>query len=228
MKKGYDIIIQARLDSTRLPNKVMLDLAGLSIINWVYRGVKNSRLKDKIIFAIPNSKKNDLLYSYLKNNNYNVLRGPNSNVLKRFMLAAIKYKSSKIIRVCADNPFVSGKEIDNLIRFYDKNSCDYAYNHKPLNNLYPDGLGAEIIDIKVLKSLYKIVKKKKEKEHIFNYIITNKNKYKIATFNPLSNKLRHPQLKLDIDTFDDLNRFTKIVNNNNKISTDTLIKRSLK
>lgn len=224
IKKNYNIIIQARLDSTRLPNKVLIDLCGLPIIQWVYNGVKKSKFVDKIIFAIPNTKKNDLLNSYLRKFNFNIFRGSTDDVLKRFYMAAKKFNSNKVIRVCSDNPFISGKEIDNLIKFYDQNNYDYVYNHIPLNNTYPDGLGAEIIDFRILQILHKTVKSKFEREHIFTHIHKNKNKFKIATFNPNSNSLRHPNIKLDIDNYTDLEKFVQIINNKN-IKTTTLLKK---
>ena len=206
IKKNYDIIIQARLDSTRLPNKVLIDLCGLPIIQWVYNGVKKSKFVDKIIFAIPNTKKNDLLNSYLRKYNFNIFRGSTDDVLKRFYMAAKKFNSNKVIRVCSDNPFISGKEIDNLIKFYDQHNYDYVYNHIPLNNTYPDGLGAEIIDFRILQK---------------------KSKFKIATFNPNTNSLRHPNIKLDIDNYEDLEKFVQIINNKN-IKTTTLLKKIIK
>ena len=210
MNKSFDIIIQARLDSKRLPNKSLLPLSHKPIIDWVYEGVNKSKLKNKIIFAIPNTKKNDLLFHYLNNKKYNIYRGSLNNVLDRFYKTAKKFSSKNIVRVCADNPFVSGFEIDKLYNKFISGNFDYAYNHRPIKNSYPDGLGAEIVTYNCLSYLNKIVKSKKNKEHIFNYILENQKKFKIHTFNP-AKSLSYPKIKLDIDTYEDLIKFTKIV-----------------
>ena len=196
-------IIQARMGSTRLPNKMMLSLKGKPIIEWVVKRVQTSKLIDKIIVAIPNIKKDDILENYLKNFlKVDIFRGSESNVLNRFYEAVKNEKAKNIIRVCADNPLICGEEIDNLINFFEKNRCDYAYNHIPKNNLYPDGLGAEIISFKLLKWLNENVKEEKHKEHCFSYIWDNQDKFIIKTFNP-KKELQYPNIKLDIDTFDD-------------------------
>jgi len=195
-------IIQARLGSTRLPNKMLLSLHGKPIIEWVVKRVKKSKLLDDIIVAIPDTRKDDVLEYYLKKLNVNVFRGSEANVLNRFY-EAIKNKNVKnIVRVCADNPLICGEEIDSLIKFYLENKCDYAYNHIPKNNLYPDGLGAEIVSFELLKWLNENVTEKKHKEHCFSYIWDNGDKFIIKTFNP-KKELQYPNIKLDIDTFDD-------------------------
>ena len=196
-------IIQARLGSTRLPYKMMLSLHGKPIIEWVVKRVQKSKLLDDVVVAIPITEDNDVLARYLQELKVKVFRGSESNVLNRFYESVKNEKASQIVRVCADNPLIDGREIDNLIDFYRKNSCDYAYNHIPKNNLYPDGFGAEIISFDLLKNLNEIVQTQHHKEHCLSFITDNKEKYVIKTFDPLDIDLHHPELKFDVDTFDD-------------------------
>jgi spore coat polysaccharide biosynthesis protein SpsF len=207
MPKHNIAIIQARMGSTRLPHKMMLSLHGTPIIEWVVRRVLEAKLLDKIIVAIPNTQADNVLEQYIHSlqlgKKVTVFRGSQSNVLHRFYHAVKDEKPSNIIRVCADNPVIEGKEIDHLIEFFNQNSCDYAYNHIPKNNLYPDGFGAEIISLELLKKLNDEVVKKEHKEHCLSYIIDNPKTFSIKTFNPKNKKLQHPELKFDIDTFED-------------------------
>ena len=199
-------IIQARLGSTRLPNKMLLSLHGKPIIEWVVRRVKKSKLLDDVIVAIPDNKINDVLEYYLKQLNIKVFRGSENNVLNRFYEAVKNENADNIVRICADNPLICSEEIDNLVKFYLDNECDYGYNHIPKNNLYPDGLGAEIISFNLLKWLNENVKEDKHKEHCFSYIWDNQDKFTIKTFNP-KKELQYPNIKLDVDTFED---YTKL------------------
>jgi len=196
-------IIQARIGSTRLPYKMMLSLHGKPIIEWVIKRVQKSKLLDDVIVAIPVTEDNDVLATYIQELGVKVFRGSEGNVLNRFYESVKDEGATHIVRVCADNPLIDGEEIDNLINFYINNSCDYAYNHIPKDNLYPDGLGAEIISFDLLKNLNEIVETQYHKEHCLSYIGDNKEKYIIKTFNPLSSDLHHPELKFDVDIFDD-------------------------
>lgn len=205
MKKTV-AIIQARLGSTRLPYKMMLSLHGKPIIEWVIRRVQKSKLLDEIIVAIPISEDNDILEKYITELGVKVYRGSESNVLNRFYEAVKNENATHIVRICADNPLIDGNEIDNLINFYQENSCDYAYNHIPKDNLYPDGLGAEIISFELLKEMNEIVTSQHHKEHCLSYILDNKDKFIIKTFNPLDKELHYPQMKFDVDTFDDYHK----------------------
>jgi len=202
MKKNI-AIVQARVGSTRLPYKMMLSLHGKPIIEWVLKRVEKAKLLDDIIVAIPESKENDILDDYIKKLGFNVFRGSENNVLSRFYESVKDENPKNIIRICADNPLIDSKEIDNLIDFYETSECDYAYNHIPKDNLYPDGLGAEIISFDLLKYLYTNVTLAEHKEHCFSYINDNKDKFSIKTFNPKNVKLHHPQLRFDVDTFED-------------------------
>ncbi|MGH2278604.1 cytidylyltransferase domain-containing protein [Aliarcobacter sp. ERUVET-7] len=196
-------IIQARLGSTRLPYKMMLSLHGKPLIEWVIKRVQKSKKLDDIVVAIPISQENDILENYINKLGIKVFRGSESNVLDRFYKAVKDTDFTHIVRVCADNPLIYGNEIDNLIEFYADNSCDYAYNHIPKDNLYPDGLGAEIISFELLKFLNENAVLQHHKEHCLSYIWDNKEKFTIKTFDPPNKKLHRVDVKLDVDTFDD-------------------------
>jgi spore coat polysaccharide biosynthesis protein SpsF len=202
-KQNIVAIIQSRMGSSRLPNKAMLSLQGKPIIEWVYRRVSASKLVNNVTVAIPTTKVDDVLYDYLKNIGANVFRGSESDVLGRFYLAAKEKEASHIIRVCADNPFIDSEEIDNLIKYYLEHNFDYAYNHVPLNNKYPDGFGAEIISFDVLEKMYVLAKTPPQREHLMNYLWDNKDSFSIGTFDPANTLMHHPELKFDIDTIED-------------------------
>jgi len=199
-------IIQARLGSTRLPNKMLLSLHGKPIIEWVIKRVQKSKLIDELIVAIPVTEDNNILEKYIKDLGVKVYRGSEDNVLNRFYESAKGKNVENIIRICADNPLIDWVEIDNLIKFYEQEKPDYAYNHIPKNNLYPDGLGAEIISFELLQKLNDIVTEQHHKEHCLSYITDNQDKFSIKTFNPIDSSLHYPNMKFDVDTFDDYSK----------------------
>ena len=199
-------VIQARLGSTRLPCKALLCLRGLPLVDWVVRRTALSELLDQVVVAIPDTRPNDVLARHLESSGTAVFRGPEQDVLGRMAGAARLANAEAVVRVCADNPLIWGGEIDNLIRFYNACSCDYAYNHIPRHNLYPDGLGAEIVSAPLLQELADTVKEPAHREHCLSHITDNPQRYRIATFDPPDPAIRRPELKLDVDTAEDFIR----------------------
>jgi len=203
-------LIQARQSSSRFNNKIFQDLKGNYVIDWVIDRISLSNKIKKIYILIPNNKKNLRLKKYLKDRKINFFVGSENDVLERFYLCAKKFTINEFVRICADNPIICPNEIDKLIEFYQKNKCDYAYNHIPINNNYPNGLGAEMSNFRVLELLHKKAKKREHREHIFNYLWDNKDTFSIKTFNHYNSKLNFPNIRLDINYKKDLQKLNKL------------------
>lgn len=193
-------IVQARLGSNRLPLKSLLTLRGLPIIDWVIQRLHQARTLDSIIVAIPDTELDEALAQHLERGGIACVKGPEDDVLSRFCLAAKACEADLIVRVCADNPLIWCEAVDRLVEFYQGHDCDYAYNHIPKGNLWPDGLGAEIVSRDILDEMDKKASALSQREHCMNYIWDNPEKYRIATFDPVEDWLCRPDLKLDIDT----------------------------
>lgn len=200
------IIVQARMGASRLPNKMMLWLHGYPVIEWVLRRVNQTSLAKTVVFALPDNLADDILAEYLNSQGARIYRGSETDVVARYWGAALSCGAENIVRVCADNPFVSGSEIDRLIEFYNNSDFDYAYNHIPKGNSYPDGLGAEIVSMEVLARINHEARNPEHREHIFNYIWANAGNFRIGTCDPVDASLFHPELKLDMDTLQDYRR----------------------
>ena len=201
--KKYVAIIQARLGSSRLPLKSLVTLKGHPLINWVTARLTAARRLTSLLVAVPDTKLDTILFQHLCDLGIPCVRGPEDDVLDRFARAAEKSEATHIIRVCADNPLIWGEAVDRLIAYYEKNSCDYAYNHIPKNNTWPDGLGAELFSREILDHMALHAKDRAEREHCCNYIWNNPESFRIATFNPEEEWLCRPDIKLDIDTKED-------------------------
>lgn len=200
------IVIQARLGSSRLPCKTLLALHGLPVIDWVVRRCGRSRLSDSLIVAVPDTRQDEVLARHLREQGVAVFRGSEQDVLARMYGAARVWDADAVVRVCADNPLIWGEEIDHLIRFFQHekgNGCDYAYNHIPRNNQYPDGLGAEIVSFELLHLVAEKASLPAHREHCLSYIMDNPGCFDIRTFDPPNPVLHRPELKLDLDTKED-------------------------
>jgi spore coat polysaccharide biosynthesis protein SpsF len=211
-------LIQARMGSRRLPCKMMLCLRGLPLIDWVVRRTAVSRLLRRVIVATSTAPADDVLAAHLHERGVEVFRGPEDDVLRRFRLAAEGVGATHIVRVCADNPLIWGGEIDHLIRHYQERLAPpkddparsrpdehrlYAYNHIPLGNLYPDGLGAEMVSFPLLRLLEETAVDPRHREHCLSYIRDNPADFAVSTFDPPDPALRRPEIRLDVDTAED-------------------------
>jgi spore coat polysaccharide biosynthesis protein SpsF len=220
LKSPVVAVVQARLGSSRLPNKMMLWLHGYPVIDWVRQRLKVAKNLDSIIFAIPDSAGDSVLAEHLTRSGAEVYRGPENDVLARFHGAATSANAGAVVRICADNPFVSGAQIDRLVDFYCNIDCDYAYNHIPYNNLYPDGLGAEITSMPILDILLKKAHDPAHREHLFNYLWDNSNDFHIRTFDPDDEAIARPDIRLDLDTLDDYRRLLRMTVRPNMLDRD--------
>ena len=191
------IIIQARLTSRRLPNKIL-------------RKIKNKTIIENIIIAIPDTKKNNILNNFLKKKGFNVERGSETNVLMRFYNIAKKYKMKNIMRLTSDCPLIDFKICNNLIKIFFKEQLDYIFT----GNKFADGLDCEVFNFKSLEKSYQESKSNVDKEHVTTYIKRNKTKFKFRTYE--SNK-DNSKIRLTIDEKEDLKFLKKIVNKFQKI-----------
>ena len=211
MNKAKNLaIIQARMGSSRLPGKALLPINNIPIIEWILIRVSMSAKLDDFVFAIPDTSIDQPLYDFLTSKNVNVYRGNEDDVLTRFYETAKKFNGGNIIRICGDNPFIDPVSIDKLIQFFEEKDCSYGYNHIPRENRYPDGAGAEIVDLKTLEKVNNGAKTEEQREHIFNYIWDNPQLFDIQTFDPNEEWLMRPDLRLDIDTREDYDNYNDL------------------
>ncbi|MDR1360176.1 MAG: NTP transferase domain-containing protein [Deltaproteobacteria bacterium] len=205
-------LVQARLGSVRLPGKMLLRLHGLPIIDWVTRRAAAASLLDGLVVATGDQPRDDRLAEHLTHQGIAVFRGPEEDVLERFRLAGEWAKASHVVRICADNPLIWGGAIDALILQYRQiaESADeerlYVYNHIPRDNLWPDGLGAEMVSFPLLASLAQRAVRPEHREHCLSYIWEHAAEFAVRTFDPDSALLRRPKIRLDVDTPADYRR----------------------
>ena len=219
MNKKTVAIVQARMGSSRFPGKMLAKLGSCTIIEWVLSRVKRANLLDEVLLATSNLPRDDILAKIANQCNVSVYRGSESDVLKRFTNAAIKYQAETVIRVCADNPFIDPDEINRLVSFFESNDCDYACNHQNhLDSNYADGFGAEIFSFSLLKKINMLAKDSRHREHITLYLWDNNNSYKMMSV-PAPKDLCYPYLRFDIDTPEDRDKMALLVKNGARIES---------
>lgn len=158
-------IVQARLSSSRLPNKVLMTLgeSGLSILEHVYNRLSKSQYIDRIVFAIPDTPANDLLAEFMDEKTIPYTRGSENDVLERFYKCAIQYNPKLLIRATCDNPLVDWVLCDKLIEHFN-NGQYIVCKDTPL------GTGVEVFTMNALKEAYENATTEVQHEHVTPYI----------------------------------------------------------
>lgn len=169
MVKTLGIVVQAHMGSTRLPNKMMKELYGKSVLGHVITRLKNSRFADKLIIATSNLSADDVLVEECKKNQVAVYRGSDEDVLERFYQAAKFYELSAVARVCADNTLIDWQIIDEEIKIYQNSQYDIV----TCGGSVPLGLGCEIFSYELLEKARNNAREHYQHEHVTPYLYEN-------------------------------------------------------
>tara|TARA_Y100000590_G_scaffold470544_1_gene666189 strand:+ start:1844 stop:2563 length:720 start_codon:yes stop_codon:yes gene_type:complete len=203
-------IIQARMGSRRFPKKMVKKLNGTQILEWVVTRCRKSKNVDQWILATTTLKEDDMLEIIANRLGIKVFRGDEKNVLNRYFSAALDNSANIIVRVCADNPFISAEAIDELYNFFLNNEYEIAQNSH-ISSGYPDGVGAEIFSIEFLRKLVSLTKNRKYLEHVTLYAYEHPEKFKIGNAISPFNWEALP-FSWDIDTPEDLKVLSEFIN----------------
>jgi spore coat polysaccharide biosynthesis protein SpsF len=176
------IIIQARINSTRLPGKAMKMLLGKPLLYYSYKRSTFAKYADKVIIATSTNKSDDIIEKWCIKNNIDYFRGSENDLIDRYYHAASEYRLDRIVRVTSDNPFVMPEILDLgiiLNKFYDYDIITAKLNNRTL----PYGLGTMCLTYKTLEKAYLLSEKSEEREHVLPYFIRNREKFKFHEFN---------------------------------------------
>lgn len=199
-------IVQARMGSARLPGKSMIKLGGKPIIEHVLGRVRRAKMVAEVVLATSYQDEDGALCDVAVRLGVQVFRGPEDDVLKRYILAAQKFRADVVVRICGDNPLVAPEEIDRIVIHHLQSNADYSFNHQPaLDNCYPDGLGGEVINYEVLETIDRQCDKPHEREHVTSYIWDHLEEFHVETV-VAPKGISGPYIKLDVDCEADLGR----------------------
>lgn len=165
-------VVQARLTSSRLPDKVVMSLGGKTIAEHVYERLGQCRLIDKVVFAIPVGSHNDALETFLTEKGIPCFRGSEDHVLKRFYDCVSQYEPEIVVRATSDNPFIDWIQADRQIESLP--GYDYVSSKGA-----PLGTGVEVFYASGLYEAYKQASSDREKEHVTPYLYLHPELFKV-------------------------------------------------
>lgn len=198
-------IIQARMSSTRLPGKILIDIAGKPLLAHVINRVSKSKLVKNIVLATTSNPADQVLVDFAKKNSIDYFVGSEDDVLDRFYHAAKRFKAEIIVRITPDDPFKDPEVMDKIIEIMLQ--CDYDYVSNTIKPTYPEGLDIEVFNFKALEKAWLNAKKSSEREHVTPYIWNHPELFKLYN---VENDADLSSMRWTLDTPDDL-KFTKAV-----------------
>lgn len=182
-------IVQARMGSERLPGKVMKQIIGKPIVIHALDRLKKSKFIDEIVLATSSEEKEAPLVKLVEQVGYEVFRGEEDNVLKRYKDAFDKYYGDIIVRITGDCPLIDYLVVDNVISYFMMHEYDYVRLDVPEN--FIRGFDVEVFSKQALNRVYsKVCDIKSEdntnieinsyKEHVTLYMYRHPEEFNIG------------------------------------------------
>jgi len=182
MKPRTIAIIQARMSSTRLPGKVLREIAGEPMLAHVIERAKRAKLVDEVVLATTIDPSDDPVAEFCAERGYNVTRGSLNDVLDRYYQAAKEYDADVIVRLTADCPVLDPDVVDETIQVLgisnqalgvaDEMPFDFVASRlpPPMGRSFPIGLDTEVCTFAALERAWKEATEKHQREHVMPYL----------------------------------------------------------
>jgi len=190
-------IVQARMSSTRLANKMTMEICGKTLLEHVILRLMKSKKISNIIVATSTRKTDDIIECISKKVGVSVYRGSEENVLQRFKEANDIFKGNIIVRICADSPLIDPKIIDQAIINFFEIKPDYLTT--TIKRTFPKGLDVEVFSKEALNKVYELATEKYDLEHVTSYIMKHQELFNCYNLEA-TGEFNHPGIKLTVDT----------------------------
>lgn len=164
-------VTQARISSSRLPRKVLLEIDGKPLLAYHLERAKKSNLVNKWIVATTDEPGSDLICEVASRLGVASYKGNLDDVLDRFYQSVKTENPDYVVRVTSDCPLLDADLVDEVIQFCTDNQLDYHSN--VLQEVYPDGLDVEVFSFRALEDAWKNATATADREHVTPYIRRN-------------------------------------------------------
>jgi len=196
-------IIQARMASSRLPGKVLLNISGQPMLGWVVERTKRARLLDEVGVATTVNESDDPIVEFCQVRGYPVYRGSEFDVLDRYYQAARFFRAEVVVRITADCPLIDWNVIDHTVRQFFEQGVDFAANRlpPPWKRTYPIGLDTEVCTFAALERAWHEAKEPFEREHVMPYLYDQDGRFRVLV---VHHDPDYGALRWTVDTPEDL------------------------
>ncbi len=197
------IVVQARMQSERLPGKALAVLSGRPVLEWVVERVR--ALPFSLLIATGDTAENKPIIELADTLEIQVIRGPENDVMTRYGMALEAYPDTEtIVRVTGDNPLTAPELIETIVKNQKTNGADYAFALKA-----PYGTSADAFKASTLRRLVEVADAPRHREHINTFILDNHLRFDITGVS-IPKALKRSDVRVTLDTADDFARLQAI------------------
>ncbi|WP_278398718.1 aminotransferase class III-fold pyridoxal phosphate-dependent enzyme [Stutzerimonas kunmingensis] len=161
-------VVQARMGSTRLPNKVMKPVGGTPMIELLLARLARAQRLDEIVLATSTDPRNLPLVEHVQALGYRCVQGSENDVMSRYLLAGHETVADVLVRITGDCPLVDPDLVDQAVSRFMQVDVDYLSNVKPAT--YPDGLDIEVFRFSALQRAAQETDSAFDHEHVTPYL----------------------------------------------------------
>lgn len=210
-KQKIGIVIQARMNSTRLPGKVLKEFCGQPLLLFQIQLLKQFNIDATIVIATSDHIKDDHIVSLCKTHRVAYVRGSEDNVFQRFQVAAKQFRFDHIVRITGDNPLTNFRILTTSLERHLDTKSDLTSTRKirhdrSIERYAPKGNSIDVLNCKSLMQIDSKSLDGFEKEHVIPIFYTGDYRVSYVKTN----------LKTDfsysIDNLDDFNRVEAVAN----------------
>jgi spore coat polysaccharide biosynthesis protein SpsF len=196
------VFLQARLNSTRLPGKALLPLAGSPVVQHALRALRRVRADVHAVLTEPGSA--PALEPLARAEGFALFAGPEEDVLERFCLAARRFHVGRVVRATGDNPLVSALQVQALLDLH----CSAGWQLSHFIGL-PLGTGVEVVETEALEAANRASSDAYEHEHITTFLYRHPERFRIAE-PACPEAWRLPEARVTLDTREDYELLQRI------------------
>lgn len=194
-------VIQARINSKRLPGKVMLKIDEKPVIWHIFNRLKHCQTLDQVVISTGDKKNNHSIIDFAKKQNFPIYVGSEIDLIDRLYKTAEHFDSDAIVRITSDCPIVDPTIVDAVVSIFKSKNNEYDIVTNCQIITFPHGLEVEVYSKKILKFLWETIKEKEFREWFPLYIKKNIKEFKILN---IKNNSDLSKIRLTLDYEEDL------------------------
>ena len=186
------------MGASRLPGKVLMPLGDTCVLDYVVTRSRMIKGISEVVVATTTAARDDAIADWCREHGTAVYRGSETDVLSRFLEAAAPYQPDALIRVTADNPFFDFETGSRLVDVAAVGEADLVVCEQGL----PVGLAVELVSYEALMRIGAASTETRHREHVTHYAYEFPDQFRITRVS-LPDDLRHPELRITLDTDED-------------------------